>query len=378
MRSRSLFWLAILAALMLLVAACEEDLADEPDPEDLEEDLADDEPEDEEPEPEEPDEDEVDPDAENIDWGTSDVGSAGHAALVSLADVMNREWDDYSITVQPTGGAVQTVIGYAIDGEFDGIYGADVAFSEMAEDRDRFEGFSDDAEQVPVQSFWAYPMETGLAINADNADEFQEWGDLEGEPVFTGPAPWDVRANLEAAMDALDVGHDYVEVDTGVAGDSLDGGEISGMIAYTTSELDPAPWVVEAELQTDMQILNPSDDEVAALDDAGYEVVGVDPGGFEGDVGVDEAMFVPFFYGFHLGMEYDADTVYEKLDLIAEHAEDLAAANEAFSVLADDPAELQARGVAASIDDIEVHPGMAEWMDDQGVWDDAWDDRIAE
>ena len=382
MRSRATLLIALLTALALALAACEADVVDEEvDPDDIAEepDEPDEPEEEEEPDPdieEDPDA-EPDPDATEIAWATSDVGSTGHAALVTLSALLNREWEGYHTDVLPTGGAVQTVIGYAT-GEFDGYYGADVAFAEMAQDEGRFEGFSDDAERWPVQTFWAYPMETGLAIHADNADQFEGWGDLEGEPVFTGPAPWDVRLNLEMAMDAIDVGHEYVEVDTGVAGSSLDTGDISAMIAYTSAELAPAPWVVEAELQTDMQILNPSDDELAAIEEAGYELVSLDPDGFEGDVGVDEMLFVPFFYGFHVGLEVSEEDVYDMLETIAEHADELAEADDAFGVLADDPAELQRRGVASAVDDVEVHPGLASWMQDQGVWDDAWDDRIAD
>lgn len=322
------------------------------------------------------DEPEPDPEAEEIAWATSDVGSSGHAALVTLAALLNREWEGYAVEVLPTAGAVQSVIGYAT-GEFDGYYGADIAFYEMAAGIDRFEGFADQADRMPVQSFWAYPLETGLAIHERDADTFTSWGDLGGEPVFTGPAPWDVRANLERTMAEVDVGHEYVEVDTGVAGSSLEGGEISASIAYTTAETNPPPWLIEAELQTDMRILNPSDDEAAQLEDAGFEVVEIDTGSFETDMGVDTALFVPFFYGFHVGVEVPEEAVYQMLTAIEENVDELAEENASFSMLADDMADFQRRGVAASIDDVEVHPGLARWMDEKGVWDDAWDDRIA-
>jgi hypothetical protein len=268
------------------------------------------------------------------------------------------------------------VIGYAT-GEFDGYYGADIAFFEMAQSSGRFEGFADQAERIPVQSFWAYPLETGLAIHERDAETYSAWGDLSGQPVFTGPAPWDVRANLERAMEVLGVGHEYVEVDTGVAGSTLDGGDISALIAYTTAGAQTPPWLQEAELQTDMQILNPSDDEVAELQDAGFEIVEVDTGVFETDVGVDTAQFVPFFYGFHVGMEISEDDVYRMLSIIEDNIDELAEADPSYSVLAEDMAEFQRRGVESAVDDVEVHPGLARWMSDHDVWDDAWDDRVA-
>jgi TRAP-type uncharacterized transport system substrate-binding protein len=247
----------------------------------------------------------------------------------------------------------------------------------MAEGIARFEDFADQAERMPVQSFWAYPLETGLAIHERDVDSITSWADLGGEAVFTGPAPWDVRANLERAMDAVGVGHEYVELDTGVAGSSLDDGTISGLIAYTTAEVSVPPWLTEAELQTDMRILNPSDDEVAQLEASGFEVVEVDTSGFETDVGVDTALFVPFFYGFHVGTEVSEDAVYAMLTAIDAHADELVAADDSYAVMAEDMAEFQRRGVEASVDDVEVHPGLARWMEEQGVWDNAWDDRIA-
>ena len=45
-----------------------------------------------------------------IPWGTSAVGSAGHKALVVLADMLNKEMPKYRVTVQPTPGAIVTVM----------------------------------------------------------------------------------------------------------------------------------------------------------------------------------------------------------------------------------------------------------------------------
>ena len=396
-RTRAYILGTLLVVLVLVLAACDDDLAEQAEDFDMDDeaevddepdedpDAADDEDVDEEADDEDDAEEEEeveevegdpDPDDTSLAWATSDVGSAGHTALVNLANVLNENWDGYFVDVLPTAGAVQSVIGYATE-EYDGNYGADIAFFEMASDSGRFEGFSDDAARTPVQSFWAYPMETGLAIHGDNADEYQSWGDLAGQATYTGPAPWDVRLNLERAMEVLDVGHEYVEVDNSVVGTSLEGGDIEGMIAYTAAEANPAPWIIEAELQTDMQILNPSDEEIAQLEEAGLEVVEIDTEVFEADKEVDSAMFVPFFYGFHLGPEISEDDLYEFLTVVEEQADQLADLDASYAVLARDMADLQRRGVESSIDDVEVHPGLARWMDEQGVWDDAWDDRIA-
>jgi uncharacterized protein len=38
---------------------------------------------------------------------------------------------------------------------------------------------------------------------------------------------------------------------------------------------------------------------------------------------------------------------------------------------------LQRRGVTSSVDYVPVHPGLAKYMREKGVWDKKWDARIA-
>src|SRR5512146_3460653 len=85
----------------------------------------------------------------DIRWATSAVGSAGHKALVALADVLNREMPKYRITVLPTPGAIVSVKGYAT-GQFDGYYGADIAFYQLAHDPARCKGAGAEGVVHPV------------------------------------------------------------------------------------------------------------------------------------------------------------------------------------------------------------------------------------
>src|SRR5215831_11711147 len=76
---------------------------------------------------------------QDIRWGSPPVGTAGHKALVSLANLLNKEMPKYRISVLPTAGAIATVKGYAT-GELDGFYGSDIAYHELATDSNRFKG----------------------------------------------------------------------------------------------------------------------------------------------------------------------------------------------------------------------------------------------
>lgn len=311
-----------------------------------------------------------------IPWGTAPVGSSGHKALVVLADLLNREMKNYRITVQPTPGAIITMKGYAT-GQFEGYYGSDIAYYELANDANRFKGFKASMKRQPIQSFWAFTIEAGTAINAKQKDKFKRWADLSGKPVFTGMLPWDVRAHLERAYTALGVKHQYRQVDLSAVGSLMQSGTIDAFILYTSGESAPAPWIVEASLATDWAVLNPSAEEIATLRKAGFAVVELKPAVFKRDVHAERVVLLPFYYGFHVGLEVPEQDVYTMLKVIEKNAPDLAKSDLGYSQIAKDMAGMQRLGVAASVNFAPVHPGLARYMREKGVWDPKWDARIA-
>lgn len=310
-----------------------------------------------------------------IRWGTSAVGSSGHRALVNLAALLNREIPEIRITVLPMPGAIMGVRRYTAS-QLDGFYGSDIAFHELASGSSRFEGF--EPERDVLQSFWAYTMETGFAIRRNDRDRLKSWSALESETVFTGPLPWDTRAHLERLLSVLGVEHDYVELDLGMAGTQLGSGAVAAVGVYTTGEREVAPWVAEMELGGELAVLNPSPAEQATIREAGIELISASPAAFETDVQVDELILSPFYYGFHLGADFSEETVYRMLITIEAHAAELAAADAVFSQIATDMPELQRRGIERSAGDARIHPGLARYLRECGVWDPAWDARVAE
>jgi hypothetical protein len=115
----------------------------------------------------------------DIKWATGPVGSSGGKALVVLAQMLNQKMPEFQIDVLPTPGAVTTVKGFAT-GQYDGYYGSDVAMKELKSDSGRFKGFKSQVKVEPVQSFWAYTLDVGLAINEKDKDTIKSWADLTG------------------------------------------------------------------------------------------------------------------------------------------------------------------------------------------------------
>jgi TRAP transporter TAXI family solute receptor len=316
-------------------------------------------------------------DAKDIQWGTSAVGSAGHKALTVMATVLNREMKNYKVTVLPTPGAIVTVKGYATGQQFLGYYGADVAFAELAGNKLRFKDFKSQIKRQPVQSFWTYTIETGVGILASNASKIKQWGDLSGKRCFTGRPPWDVRAHLERAFTAAGVKHEYVPVDLATTGSLLNSGRLDCIIIYTAGQSSTAPWITEAGLAADWAALNPSAEETAKLKKAGFDFIDVQPGVFKRDIHAKTLKVTPFYYGFHVGLEIPEADVYRMLTVIEKNADELVKADKSFTQVKNNMADMQRRGVASSIDYVPVHPGLAKYMREKGVWDSKWDGRIA-
>jgi uncharacterized protein len=166
-------------------------------------------------------------------------------------------------------------------------------------------------------------------------------------------------------------------VDLATVGSQLESGQIDAMIIYTGSESAPPPWLAEASLAADWAALNPSAEEVAELKRKGLSIVEVKPEVFKRNVHVDKVIELPFYYCFSVGLDVPADDVYQMLNIVETHAKELANIDPTFAQIANDMRDFQKRGVESSANLVPIHPGLARWMREKGVWDSKWDSRIA-
>jgi TRAP transporter TAXI family solute receptor len=314
----------------------------------------------------------------DIRWGTGPQGSSGGKALVVLANVLNKNMPEYRITVLPTPGAVTTVKGFAT-GEFDAFYGSDVALSEFAGNSGRFKGFKANVKRMPVQSFWCYTLDVGLAIKASNAGKIKKWTDLSGKEVYTGPPPFDTRLHLENAMRAVGVKHIYKQVDISTAGSQLDSGRIEAMIIYAAGGITPPSWLSQASLSVDWAALNPSADEVAKLKETGFAVLDVDGKQLKKDnVHNKKITLLPFYWGFDIGLNMPEADVYKMLKVIEANADELAKLDPSFREIGGGKmADFQHRALESTWKLVPIHPGLVKYLKEKGKWDAKWDSNIA-
>ena len=316
--------------------------------------------------------------SKDIRWGTGPVGSSGGKALVVLAQLLNQKMPEFHIDVLPTPGAVTTVKGFAT-GQYDGYYGSDVAMKELKSDSGRFKGFQSQVKIEPVQSFWAYTLDVGLAINEKDKDTIKSWADLTGKPVYTGPLPFDTRKHLENAMHDVGVNHIYKQVDLSTAGSQLASGSIKAMIIYVAGGKTPAPWISEASLAVNWIPLNPTPQEVEKLKKDGYALEQIPMSNFhKSDTSNKQVTLLPFYWGFDAGKAYSTDEMAKMLDIIDKNADELAKQDPSFRQLAGGKmADFEYNALKATWNLVPIHPGLAKWLKQKGKWDAKWDSNIA-
>ncbi len=308
---------------------------------------------------------------QSLRWATSDVGSYGYSVASLMIDVLEEALDgEYTVTVHPypsTTAAKKATM----DGDAEISYTADVGMREYYDRSGPFEGFEPTAGDL-VHTWYAYPMETFLTVPAAVADQYQSWGDLSGEPVFFTPAGYMNWLNMVRIWDALGYEFNHVEIDSATTADALEAGSIVGAASYTTAGSSLPTWWREAELRADITVVNPSEEEIERLREAGLVPMEVDPeAAFSQDVGVDSILGVPIFFGYNVRADMDEEVVYRMLTAFMQNADRLAEQEPGFRPLARDFVGTQVGGIAAN-PDIPVHPGLARFLQEHDAWNDEW------
>ena len=304
-------------------------------------------------------------------WGTSRVGTTGYKTLAKLTEILGKEMPNYDFSVIATPGAAASIKDYAVR-NLEGCYAGTLQFKHLYSGIGLFEGFK--AERYPVQTFWCFTLDACCIIPDAKKDVYRSWADLNGKKIFTLPLAWELGMWVRDGLTLLGINYTHVEIGTDMVATSLKKGDIDAAFIYITSGISLAPWIKELEMSVDIAILNPSPDEVSRLKKAGYVFVEVNPRVFSTNVDVEKIYAIPLYYGFHVGVEMSEDTVYKILKIFEKYSKELIDYDPLFKVLEKDFAGFQVLGIK-SCPEIPVHPGLAKYLKEKGLWSDEW--RIA-
>jgi len=307
----------------------------------------------------------------SIRWATSTTGSYGYRVAAQMVKILEDGLGgEYTVTVNPypstTGAMKATMNG---DGEIG--YTADVGMTQVYSGDGPFKDFNP-AKSKLVHTWYAYPMESMMAVLASKAGPYKSWGDFSGKPVFFTPAGFMNWLNFQRIFKALGYGFKHVQISEAAQADALQAGTIVGAVAYTTAGRSLPSYWRETELRIDLKVINPSPDEVQKLTAAGLAPVEVDATkAFSKDVGVKKALGVPILFGYNVRADMPEEVVYKMVSTFYDKRESLAKADPGFTPMARDFVGMQVNGINADTR-VPVHSGLAKFLKEHKAWNEKW------
>lgn len=307
----------------------------------------------------------------SLRWATANTGSYGYKVAASMARVLEQSLGgEYTVTVKPyrstTAATKDTMDGNAEIG-----YTADIGMRQLYDGVKPYEGYKP-AAGLQVHTWYAYPMESFMAVPANKADQFKCWKDFSGKPIFYTTAGFMNWNNWRRIYNVLGYEFNHVEIDNATNADALQSGSIVASAAYTTAGRSLSSYWRETELRTDFKLVNPCPDEVAKLKAAGLTLSEVNTSiPFSKDVGVKTVLGVRILFGYNARADLPEDVVYKMLSGFYKNRDWLIGADPGFTPLAKDFVGMQVSGIAIN-PDIPVHPGLAKFLKEHKAWNDKW------
>ncbi len=207
---------------------------------------------------------------------TSQVGTYGYKVSAQLAGVLEKGLGgEYTITVNPYPSPT-VAMKALMNGEAEISYTADVGMTQFVKNEGAFKGFTPTKPKI-VHTWYAYPMESFMAVVASKGHLYKSLADFSGKPVFFTPAGFMNWLNFERIFKALGYQFKHVQIGVATQADAMQAGTIIGAVAYTTGGLSLPSYWRETELRIDLKVINPSPDEVKKLTAANLAPMEIDP-----------------------------------------------------------------------------------------------------
>jgi len=305
-------------------------------------------------------------------WGCANPGSYYYKASAFMADFLRRGVPDYDLTIYPFVSTTANMKGF-LTGNLESVYTAEPGFSKLYAFKKPFAGFEPHVKKMPVQAIWIYTMETHILTLPLNKDKYRTWQDLDGKKIYMTKAGYMNHINIFRAMkDICGLKIKHVEVDMSKVADALRAGTIDATAAYTTALVSLAGWIKVLDVSSPLQGVNPTPEQIKKLTAAGFTPEKINmKKAYTRDLGVDELYGVPFYFGYHHGLSFPAEGVYKALKVFEAAGAEMVKLDAGFGPLAANFAGFQVKGIQ-SIPEIPVHPGLARYLKEKGLWDPAW------
>ncbi|NWF57587.1 MAG: TAXI family TRAP transporter solute-binding subunit [Syntrophaceae bacterium] len=320
----------------------------------------------------------IPPDAEAqkqapLRFGSSRAGSAGYVTLFGVAKIINDRAKDIYIEAVPTAGSIasQRMMG---KGELEGCYSGTWNLIDLYQNRGPYEKSPYPAGGVkPYQTWYCYLVKLFAITRADRTD-IKHWSDLAGKKVMV-PIPGSAVFEIpKAALVSVGLWDKIKVVDIAYTAvpDALKMGTIDAAFGYVNGDI-LIPWMAETDSRVKIKVVMQSPKEAELIRTKAGVATGTlkTKKAFSQDVGAAEINTINDIYGFHIGKNLSTDKAYEMFKILIENAGEVAKVHAMLQEYAENPLGLNVNAID-SIAGVPVHPGVAKYLKEKGVWKQSW------
>lgn len=309
-----------------------------------------------------------------IRLSTSGEASGTYAATQGIASIVNNNSDSVRVDATPGDGAAASM-GEVDRGEADVGYTENWATASYVNDEEPYNEFDSQFQQL----FHAFAFITPYGTNNPEWETIEDVMESDGTPTgfLTPPGSASLEANVRAFEEAgYFRGEDYevANIGFGEAADAMSEGRIDFSVVLLFN-MDPPPSYMEQMLsRNDVHLLSWSEDTVDAANSVdGVNVRMQDFSRFEEMFSSYEgpeypAFFADYNYVTAQGL-IDQDSMYEMMSTLHENREELAEIHPYLAGAGED----ESYWVQQPLTQLPFHPGMAEFLQEYGLWNDDWE-----
>ena len=266
---------------------------------------------------------------------------------------------------QETGGDPPSLRQYS-QGNLEAMTGGNFIIASAKEDQPPFQ--EEPIDEIPHQAMSIAPLH--MHILSVEGSGIESTDDLVGSDFWPLPPQWGLRQQAEVVLenaglwDELEETDSIVNADTGDVSGAIEEERIEAIIAYGSGFANLAGWATEVDARADLQLVEFTDEFVEGVNATrGTNHSEIDVYGWENqEFNSDTVDVWGADFQFWFGSEISRDVGYELASISHEHTEDIQEGQPAYADHSD--AENMAN---LYLDDHPVHPGVYDFLEDEGV-----------
>ena len=320
--------------------------------------------------------------AQAKDWtlrlASSKEGTATYSSAVGMSAAINKHLAGKGIKMEatPTPGSTGSVKMLPRGG-------VDLVFTSTWVLRDSYNNtgpFKKSPVNKKALQGWYFATVNWIPTTKKSNDDVNTLADLKGKKFFPYEGGSGVFAVYKYILEKLGYWKDIdIRQLSGMeAADALKMGIIDAVGTYASaSGYAAAGWVKNLDATVDLKVLNPSDKEKSLIGKIPGISAGLLPNNWlspKNQKNNPQKLWGwSMHYGMHPGSHVPTDVMYQIYKIWIEKAQsDLAGVSAMMKAYAEmDPLKIQVRGIEEG-KDIPVHPGVAKYLKEKGLWQDHW------